>query len=232
MLFYSFFAYYAFKFFLHFQKKEDEFRAGFLGKVASLKKHHRQKLLDPFLLPVFRDFFNDGSNSYFRSLMAKLYIEKPGKGRSEYIKILDENNEQINLEKELSPLIFEDILDEQIKPDGQGKTSVERYIFQNEYVRFIENLDNQYEKLNFFSKCYYNMEKYCYWTSYTTLALCISFLLGFVRLLIEVPILIIYFWSFLVFQLLIVFIISFLLMEVNRRKFLKDWESLEIYGQI
>jgi len=209
------------KFFWTYEKQLVE---EYIEKVKDLLNSFRDEFVHPILRNELNNSVYSGFVSAIEDLKADLY-PKVATATGFERKLVDQ--------KELTSFVDSESLEERM---ADFKATLgdkgDRYLSSDTGEDFLNNLDKIYEQKRSISMSYESACSTCAKTSYSFFILSTFLFIGILRVIGEWPKFLFIFWIIVTVQAFIFGIYSFCRLEYYRRKLIKSWKELQLYGKM
>ena len=209
------------KFFWNYEKQLMEEN---IEKVRDIMSSFRDRYVNPILRNELIEAVYSGYGSAIKDLKAELY-QKVATSTGFERKLVDE--------AKVNSLVDYESLEKRVddfKAVYGDKGDI--YLSSDTGEDLLNNLDRSYDQKNSLSTSYESACSACAKTSYSFLTLSALLFIGILRVIGDWPKILFFLWIFLTAQSFIFGIYYFCRLEYCRRKLIKLWKELQLYGKI
>ncbi|MBA7690167.1 hypothetical protein ES703_98691 [subsurface metagenome] len=209
------------KFFWNYEKQLMEEN---IEKLRNLMNSFRDRYVNPILRNELTEAVHSGYGSAIKDLKAELY-PKVATATGFERKLIEE--------AKLNSLIDYESLEKRV--DNFKAAHIDKediYLSSDTGEDLLDNLDRSYDQKNNLSVSYESACSACAKTSYSFLILSALLFLGILQVIGDWPKFLLFLWIVVTAQIFIFGIYSFCRLEYCRRKLIKLWKELQLYGKI
>ena len=203
------------KFFWNYEKtlKEEN-----ISRLKSLLSSYSQRHIYPIFKSQLSNALEEGYKSALSELLTDIYVDQQNQsGVNERVLI-----EQVELSQMLS---FDAMLSR--SPDANA---VNIYSSTSTGIELSDKIDSVYEKRSLLISCYQKAYEAAARACYSAFSISVLMTIGLLRLLADWGTYLTCLWVFLTGLAVFHGLYAFIRMEIFRRRLLRSWERMELYG--